>query len=102
MVANDRDLVFTGHSHLYERYSKRNASGAKVADNNGVTQVTCGTGGTNLDGVRATKNPTPDKLSNKVWGVCKVSLAASSYTPSFVKTSSSPAFTDTVTERVNP
>ena len=103
MVQYDGDLVISSHSHLYERFSKRDASGAKVADGvNGVTQITCGTGGATLDGIRTTKSPAPDKLSNNVWGVCKVSFAPDSYTLSFIKTPASPTFSDTLTERVNP
>jgi acid phosphatase type 7 len=102
-VQYDADLVLSGHAHLYERFSKRDASGAMVSDGvNGVTQITVGTGGATLDNVRTQQSPHSDVLRNDVWGVLQIDLRPDSYTYKFLKTSASPAFSDTGTEPVNP
>ncbi len=99
-VAHDNggDLVMEGHSHLYERFSARDKSGA--ASPSGLTSVVCGTGGNGFDTI-GTSQPSPDKSFTNAWGVCKLTLSDSSAQVDFVAAPGSPG-ADNATVALRP
>jgi hypothetical protein len=99
-VSGAADIVLVGHSHVYERFSKRNASGARVAGVNGVTQFTVGTGGASHDVLLSNKNPVPDAENNTRFGVLKLTLRGTDYSWDFLAVGGS--IVDSGTESVNP
>jgi hypothetical protein len=96
---NGADLVLEGHSHLYERYDTRDKTGTKVAG--GLTSVVCGTGGNSFDSLQASPSPAPDRAFTNAWGVCKVTLNASSAQVDFLPAPGSPG-ADSATVSVRP
>jgi hypothetical protein len=95
---NGADLVLEGHSHLYERYSSRDKSGAKTAS--GLTSIVCGTGGNGFDTLGSSQ-PAPDKAFTNAWGVCKLTLGPSNAQVQFLPAPGSPG-SDSATVALRP
>jgi len=76
------DVVVNGHDHNYQRWAPLNASG-RVDQARGIRQFVVGTGGAGL--YRLTSHPSALlAYSDKVYGVLKLVLHASSYDFEFV------------------
>jgi acid phosphatase type 7 len=85
---NGADLVVQGHSHVYERYNTRNASGTKVAS--GLASIVCGTGGNSSDDLQGIPSPTPNEKFTNTWGVCKLTLNTNSAEVRYLEAPNSP------------
>ena len=86
MVAAHVDLYLTGHAHSYERFAPQDANG--VANPNGLTQLTVGTGGAFYTGT-GTVAPNSVVHAKNLYGVEKLVLHPTSWDYSFVPENSS-------------
>ncbi|MGZ6005180.1 MAG: metallophosphoesterase [Candidatus Saccharimonadales bacterium] len=95
---NNADIVFVGHNHAYERMYPMNGSGVRD-DAKGIVDLTVGTGGAGEESTYTIRSPfwpaSAKYTPQGVWGVIKLTANDNgSYTLDFVKTSGTPAFSD--------
>lgn len=84
LYAKGADIVLNGHNHQYERFARQNPQG--VADPNGIREFVVGTGGTLIYNAFATPlQPNSEVHNGTSHGVLKLTLHATSYDWSFVK-----------------
>jgi hypothetical protein len=76
------DLILTGHSHIYEKYSPSKPDGT-VDNTRGIRNFVVGTGGASLDGNGDTDGPL-ELRNNSKYGVIKLTLQATGYSWKFV------------------
>jgi calcineurin-like phosphoesterase family protein len=89
------DIALVGHSHDYERFAPKNASG-QLDRTNGIREFVVGTGGAFFTGL-STPKPNSEVRQNNAFGVMKFTLHSSSYDWRFVPESGK-SFTDSGSE----
>lgn len=78
----DAELVVNGHDHLYERFAPQAPNGSLDSDQ-GIRQITVGTGGRSFYDVKRLKNNSVFRLTN-AFGVLKLTLSPTRYVWQFV------------------
>jgi hypothetical protein len=80
------DLVLSGHSHAYERFSPQTPAGA-ANSSYGVREIVVGTGGGETLGSFVTSAPNTQVRNNTAFGVLLLTLKSSSYDYRFLSAS---------------
>jgi hypothetical protein len=93
LYAAHADVILNGHQHFYERFALQNPDGQP--DPNGIREIMVGTGGESYMDPSATKLPTSQVTSSRVFGILQMTLHPGSYDWKFLRVPNSPVdFTD--------